>query len=122
MIENVEVNGISYELDKNNLTAKVIGSYIAVEDLYIPRSINFNSQNYIITSIADKLKSACKIKSISFDNDSLLGAPFLIQIFKVFHYLPVLKNSQKTGVATPKNYVASQYPQKTRILSILTRR
>lgn len=70
MIEYVEVNGISYELDKNNLTAKVIGSYIAVEDLYIPRSINFNSQNYIITSIADKLKSACKIKSISFDNDS----------------------------------------------------
>lgn len=64
-------NGLSFELNQQSLTAKIINSPQAKEDIFIPRSINYQSQEYLIIRIEENsFKNNRKINSISFSKDS----------------------------------------------------
>lgn len=68
-----EQNGISYELDQINHTAKIIKSLNSEGDLFIPQSINYESQEYIIISInEDSFQENSRITSISFHDNSFI--------------------------------------------------
>lgn len=65
--------GLSFQLDKSTLTAKIIGSSNNDGDIIIPRSITDGSYEYIIKSISqDSFKNNKIIKSIQFQEDSQL--------------------------------------------------
>lgn len=69
-----EENGISYELNQENHTAKTIKSYISKDDLLIPRSIQYQSQEFIITSIGEEsFQENQTLKLISFPNNSAIS-------------------------------------------------
>lgn len=64
-------NGLSFELNQQSLTAKIINSPQAKDDVFIPRSINYQSQEYLIIRIEENsFKNNRKINSISFSEDS----------------------------------------------------
>lgn len=64
-------NGLDFELNKSNLTAKIIRSSKAAGDINIPRSIFYENEEYVITSISEKIfKNNRNIKSITFSMDS----------------------------------------------------
>lgn len=72
MIKKLE-NGLIIELNNNNFTAKVVNSPNTEEDIIIPRSINYQSQEYIITSIGEgSFRDNECIDSILFPDDSEL--------------------------------------------------
>lgn len=65
--------GLSFEINKSDFTAKVASSPQAKGSIQIPRFINFNSQNYLVTCIGkSSFKSNSNIESISFSEDSQL--------------------------------------------------
>lgn len=50
----VQYNDLSYELNLNDLTAKVLQNKEVSGDIFIPKSINYNSNEYIITELSEK--------------------------------------------------------------------
>lgn len=69
MIDN---QGLIYSINNEDKTSKVIGCQSNGE-LFIPRSINYNSQEYIIISISDNaFYDLTGIISIQFASDSAL--------------------------------------------------
>lgn len=70
----VNQNGLTFEINENDSTAKVIRSRISnqsVGDIFIPRFINYNTKNYSVLSIGKKaFKNNEKINIISFPPDS----------------------------------------------------
>ena len=66
-------NELSFELDNTNLTAVIVNSSEASGDIFIPRSVNYQSQDYIITKIGEKaFSNSAHLKSINFPKDSEL--------------------------------------------------
>ncbi|KAK8875664.1 hypothetical protein M9Y10_005838 [Tritrichomonas musculus] len=67
----IKIDGISFELDNNNHTAKIIDSSNVKENILIPRVVKYQSNEYVITSIAQSsFKGQKRIKSICFSEDS----------------------------------------------------
>ena len=67
-------NGICYELNKFNNTATVVHSPSAKGNIFIPRSINLESVEYIVTCIYEgSFNNNYKIQSINFPIDSELS-------------------------------------------------
>lgn len=64
-------NGVVLKLNKWNHTAMITKSPNANGDIFIPRSISYESQNYIITGICD-FEYKNDIKSIRFSEDSAI--------------------------------------------------
>ena len=50
----VKYNTILYQLNETNKTTSVIGYKFEKGDLFIPLSVYYESQEYIITSISDR--------------------------------------------------------------------
>ena len=71
----IEENNLIFELHKSTLTAEVYFSKKAYGDIYIPRSLKYDSNEYLITSI--KYNPTCyakyNIKSINFPEDSAVS-------------------------------------------------
>lgn len=66
-------NGLSFELNSNDFTAKIINSPNAQGSIFIPRSIKHLKQEYIITKIGiGSFKCNKKITTIRFPNNSEL--------------------------------------------------
>ena len=66
-------NGLSFELNSNDFTAKIINSPNAQGSIFIPRSIKHHKQEYVITKIGiGSFKSNKKITTITFPNNSEL--------------------------------------------------
>lgn len=64
-------SGLTFLLNTNNFTTIVFDTKDAAGDIYIPYSINYNNQDYLITSIGPKsFFHNKKIKSISFPDNS----------------------------------------------------
>ena len=68
--ETVQINGISYELNKNDFTARIVWLSDRIKEIYIPRSVKYQSQEYIITGLNNKLSYNCTAKSVVFADDS----------------------------------------------------
>ena len=68
---NFKQNKIIYALNKESMTAGVIGNDLAYGNIFIPKSITYENQNFIITSINEgSFKFQKLIRSISFPADS----------------------------------------------------
>ena len=66
-------NKLSYELDSIRLKATIVNSNEACGDILIPRSVIYQSQEYIITMIDENSFRECThLKSINFSKDSEL--------------------------------------------------
>lgn len=66
-------NRLSFELNDSNLTAEVTKSPDAKGDIFIPRSIRYQSKDYLVISIQKKsFKNNNYIFSIDFPEDSLI--------------------------------------------------
>lgn len=73
MIEYTK-DGLNFQLDTKNFTAKIIQSKKANGDIFIPRSINYDSHEYIITTISEKsFFFNYSIKQITFSKDSQIS-------------------------------------------------
>lgn len=68
--ETVKSNSIIYSINNEKKTASVIRAEEARDEIIIPRLINYNSSNYIVTSILENAFKDSKIKSIDFARDS----------------------------------------------------
>ena len=66
-------NGLSFELNLNDLTAKISHSPNACGNILISRSINYQDKEYVITHIQpNSFSNNKKIQSITFSEDSAL--------------------------------------------------
>lgn len=66
-------NGINYEIDENNFTAKIVQSLRTMSHIFIPRFINFQSKEYIITKISENSFSENRsIQIINITEDSAI--------------------------------------------------
>ena len=64
-------SGLALLLLKKDFTAKVISSPLACDNILIPRSINYQSQEYLITKIENNaFKFNESIKKITFPDNS----------------------------------------------------
>lgn len=88
-MNQIQFNGLSFKLDHCNQTACIIGIIEENEHVFIPRSVVFNSHDYIITDINGKVfeKSRCirfvefsEDSEIKFFNKNLFTSPFLKKI------------------------------------------
>ena len=69
----IEVDGIEYSLNEEGKTASVIKNISATGNFYIPRSIMYEEQDYLVTSISENaFKNSKEIISIQFSSDSAL--------------------------------------------------
>ena len=69
----IECHDIQYELFLNNFTANITESPKASGVIFIPRSIKYKSQDYLVTSIKNcSFMNNHNIKSIDFPEDSAL--------------------------------------------------
>lgn len=66
----VEYSNIVYSLDPGNFTASIIGNNSAQGDIIIPRSIIYESNEYIVKSISRLAFVSSNINSIDFSSDS----------------------------------------------------
>ena len=65
------INGLSFELNDNNFTAKIIECCNSEGDIFIPRSIQLKENDYIITTISKcSFKNNKNIRSIKFSDES----------------------------------------------------
>ena len=70
----VQNDDLAFQLEKNDHTAIIIGGDKSATHLFIPRSINYDDQNYIITSIGPgAFKGYKKLKTITFAADSKIN-------------------------------------------------
>ena len=69
----LDICGLIYTINKDNKTAQIKGFQNTNDDLFILRSVNHESQEYIVTSILkEAFKLSKQIRSIRFDADSKL--------------------------------------------------
>lgn len=78
--QKIDMNseGLSYKINKVNKTASLIFVNKEMENLFIPRSIKYQSNEYLITSIVGVgyNQSSKKIKTVSFDKNSAVTTIF----------------------------------------------
>lgn len=68
-------NGLTYQLDKSNFTCKIVYSPNVKDDIIVPRSIKYETSDYIITGIEKcSFRKNFSIRSITFSLDSELQA------------------------------------------------
>ena len=72
MSTKVVQNHLVYLLDEENNTARIIGNKSIRGNVFIPRSINYKSTEYIITTISEDAFLSTKIESIAFHNNSAI--------------------------------------------------
>ena len=67
------IDDLSFELDTKSFTAHLINSCMAKGNVFLPRSINYHSQEYLLTEIkVNSFKGNNSIYSIEFPEDSAL--------------------------------------------------
>lgn len=70
---NILKDSISYIIDESTNIASLVGCELKNNSIFIPRSIEYDSREFIITSISDcAFKNSMNIKSIQFPPDSEL--------------------------------------------------
>lgn len=69
---NKKYDGIEYFINKLEKTASIINSGRYKINLTIPRSIEIDSIEYVITSISENAFNHCDIRSVQFSSDSKL--------------------------------------------------
>lgn len=68
---SVSIDTLCYELDETNMTAKVFAPENEIKNVFIPRSVNYQSKEYVITSIdGESFSHNQSIISIEFAKDS----------------------------------------------------
>lgn len=66
-IITLKESGLCLELDSDNFTAKIVESPLTKCEDFVPRTINHNSQEYVINSIEERaFEDNEKLKSIIF--------------------------------------------------------
>lgn len=71
--ETFQQNGISFVLNENNKTCAIKKNIYSSNNIFIPKSIYYKSNEYIITSINEhSFNNSKNIKSITFSNDSAI--------------------------------------------------
>ena len=69
----IEESGLSFQINKDNCTAKVIGSIHAIKDILIPHSVADQANKYIVTVIKEgSFKNNANIKSVTIPENSCL--------------------------------------------------
>lgn len=69
----VQQDGLSFALDDKELTAGVFRNISASGDIIIPRSVNYESSEYLVSTIYEKAFKECQtIKSVKFPENSEL--------------------------------------------------
>lgn len=69
--EIIKQNSLIFKLNEEVKKASVIGNDQAIGDIFIPQTINYKSQDYIVTSISAKaFENSKTIISVSFPSDS----------------------------------------------------
>ncbi|KAK8898234.1 hypothetical protein M9Y10_000512 [Tritrichomonas musculus] len=67
----VEYENLIYLINKEEKTSEIIGFYSEIRNILIPRSINYQSQEYIVTAICgDAFENSDEMQSIQFAPDS----------------------------------------------------
>lgn len=73
MIEDqieIEQYGLIYSIDEYSKTANIIGHKSITNKIFIPRSINYKSDEYIVTTISQSAFEESDIESVEFASDS----------------------------------------------------
>ncbi|KAK8840051.1 hypothetical protein M9Y10_030984 [Tritrichomonas musculus] len=68
----VEKDNLVFELNNQKKTAIVIGNHFSSSEAFIPRSVTFNSQEFIVTSLGGKAFVHSSIETLRFPPDSEL--------------------------------------------------
>ena len=98
-----EDSGIKYEIDKENHHAKVIGCFDDIEDIFIPRFIKHDSQEYPIKITSTKTFDSISIRTVNFPEDSEVQT-IKSDIFGTSPNIPVfLLNLKMGGVKIQEN-------------------
>lgn len=71
-IKRADYDDIIYSINEENKTASVIGCYTNYSKITIPKSIQYKSSEYIVTSILRKAFKSSPVNTIQFSNDSEL--------------------------------------------------
>ena len=71
-VKKVEYGNLTYLIDEEKKLAYVSEYNKEYQDVIIPTSINYNSQEYIITAILTNSFKRSELKSIQFSPDSKL--------------------------------------------------
>lgn len=104
ILENITVqNGILYSLDKEELTASIArcnSELFKNSDIIIPRSVNHESKEYVITSIRAGSFKDLNIKTFRFASDSevqiIEDDSFIYSSFECFIYPPKITRIKKS--------------------------
>lgn len=71
--KNVKINDLTFVLNEDDKTAGIFNSSSAKGGIFIPRSIEYNGEEYVIKTIYEKsFEKSRELKSIEFSNDSEL--------------------------------------------------
>ena len=62
--ENVEIDGICYNLMSKGNIAEVTGNHLSTADVVIPETVTYNDVNYSVTTIREKAFANCSLNSI----------------------------------------------------------
>ncbi|KAK8837448.1 hypothetical protein M9Y10_036445 [Tritrichomonas musculus] len=68
----IQINGLVYSLNKKNKEAAIIDCSSEINGIFIPKSIKYELNEYLVTEIKRAFKSKKNIKSIQFGDDSEL--------------------------------------------------
>ena len=100
-----ESKNLTFKIDKTNKTASLFNVNDKIEDLFIPRTINHESTDYLITSITGICRN---IKSLKFSEDSAVKTIYG-NVFSFSHieelYFPESLNELKEGWCSYANYL-----------------
>ena len=70
-VKKVKIDKLIFSLNETEKTASLIDNDIQIGDVFIPPSINYEGQEFIITSINEiSLRGGYEIRSIQFPLDS----------------------------------------------------
>lgn len=71
--ESIKQNKLIYTINEEDKTASVVNNDDARGDVYIPKSINYNNQNYNVIRIKEgSFRNNKSIYSLNFPNDSFV--------------------------------------------------
>ena len=63
----IEQDGLTYSIQKEEMTASVVSIKPDIEEIIIPHSITLKSKSYIVTSILEAAFQSSQIKSVRFE-------------------------------------------------------